>query len=272
MRKLAIVTGGNTGIGKQIALKLANTNHDVVIGCRNTQKGDATAEEIMVRFPGVSVEVRKLDLSDLDSVASFGRTQSKQWDVLINNAGAKIEKPLKLTKQGHEWHLGVNHLGHFALTADLWNTASTNATVTTVSSVVARKGKLNFEIQDGQFHQTKQYANSKLMNYAFARMLAQKLRGTGRASTAAHPGFARADAYGNRGIRMAEYFFAQSAKAGAKPIFEASTSNNGTYLAPGVFELWGKPSEARHHLISDEDLEKFWLESQMLTERKFLSD
>ncbi|MFM1983997.1 MAG: hypothetical protein RL723_432 [Actinomycetota bacterium] len=272
MQKLAIVTGGNSGIGKQIALMLANANHDVLIGCRDTKKGAATAEEIMMRFPEVSVEVRKLDLSDLDSVARFGIAQSKQWDVLVNNAGAKIEKPLKLTKQGYEWHLGVNHLGHFALTADLWSTASTNATVTTVSSVVAREGKLNFEIQDGQFHQAKQYANSKLMNYAFAMMLSQKLRGTGRVSTAAHPGFAKADAYGNLGIRIAEYILAQSAKAGAMSIFEASTSKNGTYLAPGVFELWGKPSEAKHHLIGNDEFEKFWHKSEMLTGRKFLSD
>jgi NAD(P)-dependent dehydrogenase (short-subunit alcohol dehydrogenase family) len=272
MQKLAIVTGGNTGIGKQTALMLANANHDIVIGCRNTKQGDATAKEIMMRFPEVSVEVRKLDLSDLDSVTMFCQNQAKQWDVLVNNAGAKIETPLKHTKQNYEWHLGVNHLGHFALTADLWCTASTNATVTTVSSVVARKGKLNFEIQDGQFDQAKQYANSKLMNYAFAMMLAKKINGTGRASTAAHPGFARADAYGNKGIRIAEYMLAQSAKSGAKPIFEATSSNNATYVAPGIFELWGNPSEARHHQISSDDIEEFWHISEMLTGRKFLSD
>lgn len=272
MQKLAIVTGGNTGIGKQTALMLANANHDIVIGCRNTQKGDATAEEIMLRFPEVSVEVRELDLSDLDSVARFGIAQSRKWDVLVNNAGAKIEKPIKHTKQGYEWHLGVNHLGHFALTADLWSTASKDATVTTVSSVVARKGELNFEIQAGRFDEAKQYANSKLMNYAFAMMLAQKLNGTGRVSTAAHPGFARADPYGNKGIRIAEYILAQSAKAGARPIFEATASNNQTYLGPRFFELWGEPSEARHHLISFNDFEKFWRESEILTGRKFLSD
>lgn len=271
MHKLAIVTGGNSGLGKQTAMMLAQANYDLVLACRDTAKADAVAKEIVDRHSQTRVDVRKLDLSDLESVKIFAESQEQPWNLLINNAGAKIEKPMKLTRQGFEWHLGVNHLGHFALTADLWHMAATDATITTVTSVVATRGSLSFQLDASSFDERKQYANSKLMNYAFAKSLAGRLENTARNSTIAHPGFARAAAYGNVGIRIAEYIFAQSAKAGAKSIFEACNSKNATFSAPQWFELWGKPAPARHPEISAEDLNLFWQKSETLTGRKLLS-
>lgn len=269
MQKLAIVTGGNTGLGKQTAIRLAGAGFKIVLGCRNIQKGNETAAHLSKSNPAIKVEVRHLDLADLDSVANFARNQKFTWDLLVNNAGAKIEHPAKKTMQGYEWHIGVNHLGHFALTSDLWSKASATARVVTVSSIVARNGELNFFSKDSEFSASIQYANSKLMNLAFATALARKLAGSTRSSTAAHPGFARAEAYGNVGVRIAEYLFAQSAKSGSIPIFEACFSNNGAYLAPRVMELWSGFKDGYIKDISEENSDEFWNTSEQLTGRIF---
>lgn len=267
MQKLAIVTGGNTGLGKQTALRLAKEGFDLVIACRNQSSGEAAAKEILQLNPSRKIEVGQLDLSDLDSVSSFAKQQNSSWNLLVNNAGAKIERPHKLTKQGFEWHIGVNHLGHFALTADLWPLAASDAKVVSVSSIVARQGSLNLE--PNEINASAQYADSKLMNLVFALMLSEKVAGSKRSANAAHPGFARADAYGNWKIRLAEYLFAQSAKAGSRPIFDACLAGNGQYLVPKFFELWGNTSEARPQLPSGQELENFWKKSETLTGRKF---
>lgn len=269
MQKLAIITGGNAGLGKQTAIRLAQQGFDLVIACRNHSSGAKTANEIHKLFPETNIEVRTLDLADLDSVRAFAIQQKSHWHLLVNNAGAKIEIPRKFTKQGFEWHVGVNHLGHFALTADLWESAASDARVVSVSSIVARQGKLDLKPVSEEFNASIQYANSKLMNLAFAMMLAQKLENSRRSSTAAHPGFARANPYGNWRIRIAEYLFAQSAKSGSKPLFDACHSSNGTYLAPEYLELWGNPKPIQAQLPSISELENFWSMSESLTRRKF---
>lgn len=267
MQKLAIVTGGNTGLGKQTALRLAKEGFDLVIACRNQSSGDAAAKEILQLNPSRKIEIAPLDLSDLDSVSDFAKQQKSNWHLLVNNAGAKIERPHKLTKQGFEWHLGVNHLGHFALTADLWHLAASNAKVVSVSSIVARNGCL--DLLPATFSASTQYANSKLMNLVFAMMLSEKVANSDRSSNAAHPGFARADAYGNWRIRLAEYLFAQSSKAGSEPIFDACLTGNGEFLVPKIFELWGKSALARPQLPADQEMDNFWKMSETLTGRKF---
>ena len=267
MQKLAIVTGGNTGLGKQTAFRLAREGYDLVIACRDESKGADAAKEILKLNPSRKIDVASLDLSDLDSVSAFAKQQKSHWNLLVNNAGAKIERPHKLTKQGFEWHVGVNHLGHFALTADLWPSAASHAKVVTVSSIVARQGRLEF--QPTEVNASTQYANSKLMNLVFAMMLSEKVADSCRSSNAAHPGFARADAYGNWRIRLAEYLFAQSAKAGSQPIADACLSGNGQYFVPRIFELWGKSISEKPQLPSYQESENFWNMSETLTGRKF---
>lgn len=269
MQKLAIVTGGNAGLGKQTALRLADAGFDLVLAGRDLQKCNVTAMQIKTRYPAVTVESRHLDLADLNSVSAFANQQNVEWNLLVNNAGAKIERPYKQTAQGHEWHVGVNHLGHFALTADLWPMANTDATVVSVSSIVARNGLLQFSAGEESFDERAQYANSKLMNLAFATALSQKLSQTKRSATVAHPGFARAQAYGNAGIRIAEHLLAQSAARGSEPIFEACFAKNGSYLAPRIFEIWSGSAPARTPTLSQTQLDDFWLQSEKLTGREF---
>lgn len=264
MRKTAIITGANAGLGFQVARTFLADGVELVMGSRSLERGEDAKRQLLLEFPDAQIRLSRLDLSDFDSIRSFAEQAGPNWDYLVNNAGAKIESPYKQTPEGFEWHLGVNHLGHFALTRSLWARANADATVATVSSIVARRGKLNLdppkEISAGQA-----YANSKLMNYVFATMLAERIKHTEKKSVAAHPGFARANAYGNSFVRFGEYILAQSAKAGARPISAACHSENGTYLAPKYFELWGEPKAAKRPELIMSELDDFWSRSEELT-------
>jgi NAD(P)-dependent dehydrogenase (short-subunit alcohol dehydrogenase family) len=184
---------------------------------------------------------------------------------------------MKATEDGFEWHVGVNHLGHFALVADLWEQLSPQARIVSVASVVARRGQRDavdlansLDLSPGQA-----YANSKLLNLAFALELDSRASsaGLGITAAAAHPGFARASAYGSKLVRFGEYVAAQSASAGARPIVDAGFASRAAYLGPKVLELWGAPRPARIPLLAQdaETRAHFWAESERLTGRKLLS-
>lgn len=104
-----IITGGNRGVGKAAASALASAGHEVVIACRAVDEGWRAAEAMHG-----DVEVQRLDLADLASVRKFAES-ADEVDILINNAGV-LGLPPTRTQDGFEAHIGINHLGHFALT------------------------------------------------------------------------------------------------------------------------------------------------------------
>lgn len=269
MQKTAIITGGSAGLGFCTALRAAAAGFDLIIASRNQFVGRDAVSRIQRKFPEIKVDYQPLDLSDALSISEFAEKIREPWDLLINNAGAKIQKPYKETTTGHEWHVGVNHLGHFSLTSLLFQKAKAGATVTTVTSIVARKGQANFSRTQLNFDERQAYADSKFLNLAFAASLSRKLAQTGMKSTLAHPGFARAEPYGNPGVRVGEYIAAQSAWRGSEPIWEASQAANGAFLVPKVFELWGKPKLMRIPDISPQKLDEIWLRSEELSGVEF---
>ena len=116
--RTAVVTGANSGLGLVAARELARAGADVVLACRNTEKGEAAAESIRAEVPGAKVAVEALDLSSLDSVRAFAArfgAGHEGLDLLLNNAGV-MAPPRRETADGFELQLGTNHLGHFALT------------------------------------------------------------------------------------------------------------------------------------------------------------
>ena len=121
--QVAIVTGGNSGIGKETAAALAAMGAHVVIAARNPAKAAAAVQEIQRRAPGATVEHLPLDLASFASVRAFVTAFTERFDhldVLVNNAGLTVHKR-ELTEDGHETQFQVNHLGHFLLTGLLGN-------------------------------------------------------------------------------------------------------------------------------------------------------
>jgi len=264
---LAIVTGANTGLGYETALALSQRGLEVLITSRDPQKGQEAISRITQINQGAKVSMLELDLASLESIENFGvayRERFGNWDVLVNNAGAKILSAYSETTFGVEYHYGVNAVGHFALTMDLLKLRAEQSRVVSVASIIARFApkQLGPSGTKNNYQAGASYSASKLANLAFALELENLLGSDSFSSLAAHPGFARAEPYGPTATRFFESFLAQSARSGAKPIFEAATNKQipgGSYIGPKFLELWGDPASAKIPArLQPEELKKNW--------------
>ncbi|NXA18956.1 RDH12 dehydrogenase, partial [Ibidorhyncha struthersii] len=180
--KVAIITGANTGIGKETARDLARRGK-VIIACRDLGKAEAAASEIRAETGNQQVIVKKLDLADTKSIREFAEkflAEEKELHILINNAGVML-CPYSKTADGFEMHLGVNHLGHFLLTFLLLECLkqSAPARIVNVSSLAHHGGRIRFHDLHGEksYNRGLAYCHSKLANVLFTRELARRLQG-----------------------------------------------------------------------------------------------
>uniref|UniRef100_A0A8C9R6J6 Zgc:153441 n=1 Tax=Scleropages formosus TaxID=113540 RepID=A0A8C9R6J6_SCLFO len=199
-RKTVLITGANTGIGKETARDMARRGARVVMACRDLTRGEKAAEEIRSSTGNSEVVVQQLDLASFASVRQFAKRYSEQeerLDILINNAGVMM-CPKGLTVDGFETQFAVNHLGHFLLTNLLLGKLqkSTPSRVITVSSLAHKGGKIHFDdlsFSKTTYNSLTSYRQSKLANLLFARELARRLKGSGVMSFALHPGVIRTE-------------------------------------------------------------------------------
>lgn len=187
--KTVLITGANTGLGKETALELARRKARVILACRSLEKGQQAAEEIRSKVKDAVVVVKSLDLSSLVSVRIFAGEILKEegrLDVLINNAGVYMDPPVPKTQDGFEMHFGVNHLGHFLLTNLLLDLLekSCPSRIVVVSSSLSKRARVDFDNIYGekshekvkrQDHMKGPYAQSKLANILFAHELNKRL-------------------------------------------------------------------------------------------------
>lgn len=200
--RVAVVTGGNGGIGLEIVRVLAGAGARVVMAARTADSAEAARDDVIATHPGSSVEIVPLDLASLDSIRSAAGViggRHAAIDLLVDNAGI-MAVPRGETTDGFEQHFGVNHLGHFALTALLWPrlTQAGSARVVVVTSW-ARLWRGRFDPADpplaGGYDPWKAYGQSKMANLRFALELDRRARAAGVrvAGLAAHPGYARTE-------------------------------------------------------------------------------
>lgn len=194
--KTVIITGANSGIGKETARELFARGARIVMACRNDARAAVAAEEIRNADKARSTDIvtKKLDLASINSIRKFAKdilTTEHNIDILINNAGVMI-CPRTLTEDGIELQFGVNHLGHFLLTNLLLHRikASAPSRIVNVSSVAHKYGKINFNDihMEHNYDPIKAYCQSKLANLLFSRELARRLEGTRVSVYALHPG------------------------------------------------------------------------------------
>jgi protochlorophyllide reductase len=237
--RTAVVTGANAGLGFEITAALAGRGAHVVLACRNPARAAAAADEMHSRYPGAALDVRELDLADLDSVADFAvgmHAAHDRLDILVNNAGLMAIDEAH-SPQGFEMQFAVNHLGHFALTARLLPLllATAGSRVGTMSSV-AHRGARGLPAPAGARHYRRwpAYSHSKLANLLFTAELHRRLTDAGAATiaVAAHPGTSDTD-LGTEGsgpfnlpIRRLFPLVSQSPLAGAGPMLRAVTDPN----------------------------------------------
>ncbi|XP_057638946.1 retinol dehydrogenase 12 isoform X2 [Chionomys nivalis] len=184
--KVVVITGANTGIGKETARELARRGARVYIACRDVLKGESAASDIRADTKNSQVLVWKLDLSDTKSIRAFAER------FLAGKVPAMMMYPYAKTTDGFETHFGVNHLGHFLLTYLLLGRLkeSAPARVVNLSSVAHLGGKIRFHDLQGEKRYCRffAYCHSKLANVLFTRELARRLQGTGVTAYAVHPG------------------------------------------------------------------------------------
>ena len=288
--KTVIMTRSNSGLGYEGARALARKGAQVVLACRNPEKGRAALEAIRSEQPSASLELMELDLASLDSVRAFAKAfidKHPRLDVLCNNAGV-MALPKCTTADGFEMQFGTNHLGHFALTGLLLETllATDNARVVTTSSTMHRIGKMHFDDLQWQRRYSKwgAYGQSKLANLLFTYELQRRLdaRGVSLIATACHPGYASTNLQGEgprmagsrlmeKGTQLANRLLSQSAAMGALPMLNAATSSDvrgGEYIGPDGFgENWGHPKKVRSNKRSRdaEVAAQLWEVSESLT-------
>ncbi|HET9142505.1 oxidoreductase [Actinophytocola sp.] len=241
-----VVTGANSGIGFETARALAAHGAQVVMAVRDEGKGTEAVERIQAEHPDATLELRYLDLADLDTVREFAGAV-RRVDVLINNAGVMMP-PRELTAQGYELQFGVNHLGHFALTALLFEDLrkGRDARVVTVSSRAHMSGRMHFDDLHGEHNYSRggYYAQSKLANVVFGLELHRRLRasGLGIRSVLAHPGVVATNlqSTGPTGLtkvvmQLGSKLVAQPAEMGALPVLYAATHpdvESGQFIGP----------------------------------------
>lgn len=192
--KTVIITGANTGIGKETARDLSRRGARVILACRSVERGMKAAKEIEPDSTGELV-VRQLDLTSFKSIRKFAEeinSTEERVDILINNAGLMCDK--STTEDGIDTQFCSNHLGHFLLTHLLLDKikASAPARIINVSSNGHLGGKmywddLNME-KPGSYSSIYMYCQTKLANILFTKELARRLKGTGVNTYALHPG------------------------------------------------------------------------------------
>lgn len=288
--RVIVVTGANSGIGWEAARMFAGAGAHVVLACRSEERGREAASRIEETTPGASTSVIPLDLSRLRSVRAFAATFADRHEalhVLVNNAGV-MALPRSKTEDGFEMQIGVNHLGHFALTGLLWPRMrdAAAARVVNVASTVHWVGKIRWDDLHWErgYQKWPAYAQSKLANLLFTRELSRRVGAAGgdAIAVACHPGYASTNLQARgpqmTGSRMMERLFglgnrtvAQTARMGALPTVHAATAPDvagGEYYGPdGLLELTGRPSPARmsNRARDDEAAARLWALSERET-------
>ncbi|WP_049982162.1 SDR family NAD(P)-dependent oxidoreductase [Halorubrum sp. BV1] len=267
--KTVVVTGANSGLGFEATRAFAAKGATVVMACRSVERGTDAAVEIRADTRGDAdgtLEVRECDLASLESVATFAEGVADDYDavdVLCNNAGV-MAIPRCETDDGFETQLGVNHLGHFALTCRLFPllaagngvgrgaeesgspaadlSGSGDARVVTQSSGAHERGEMDFTDLNWEesYEKWGAYGRSKLANLLFAYELQRRIDAAaddvGVRSVACHPGYAATNLQlrtakesgtplATAVMRLANAAFGQDAATGALPLLYAATAD-----------------------------------------------
>lgn len=265
--RLVVVTGANSGTGREATARLAAAGARVVMAVRTPAKGEQARAEILAAHPDAQLEVRRVDLADLASVREFAEGIDTPLDLLVNNAGVMAPPTRMTTADGFELQFGSNFLGPFALTVRLLPQllAAPGARVATMSSGTASYGRIRFDDlqwERRRYSANRSYAQSKLADLLLTRHLADvaTARGWDLRSTAAHPGYTHTNlqsAGASLGreqpkrslLNSMNVLPSQEVGPGTEPMLFAATdpaATQGGYYGPsGRFGLVGPAGPAR---------------------------
>ncbi|MFQ3477253.1 SDR family oxidoreductase [Halonotius sp. F2-221B] len=292
--KMVLITGANSGLGYEATKAFAAKGATVIMACRSLDRGREAAADIQndVGDTGATLNVRECDLASLDSIETFADGITNDYDtldILCNNAGV-MAIPRQETEDGFEKQLGVNHLGHFALTGHLLELlvdSDGESRIVTHSSGAHEAGEMDFDDlhREQSYSKWEAYGQSKLANLLFAYELHRRFKTadiTDTISVACHPGYAATNLQ-YRGpeqsgsqlrlamMKIANAVVAQSAAKGVLPLLYAATSEDvsgGEYYGPSGFKnMRGAPARQTSNDASydEKDAKTLWKTSEELT-------
>lgn len=269
--KTVIVTGANTGVGRETALDLARKGARVIMACRNLEKAHEAAEKIKTTTGNENVIVKELDLASLKSVRHFVEEvhQSEdRLDILVNNAGI-MRCPYWKTEDGFEMQFGVNHLGHFLLTNLLLDMLekSKPSRIINVSSLAHVRGKIRFDdlSSEQDYSPGPAYAQSKLANVLFTRELSKRLEDTDILVTAVHPGIVKTELARHTSFSKSKlasltlapisWLFFKTPRQGAQTTIHCAVADD---VESGLYYSDCKPKEPADQGKDDEAAKQLW--------------
>ena len=233
--KTCLVTGANTGIGKETARELAARGAQVIMVCRNREKGEAALGEIVETTHNENVVLLLADLASLEQVRSLGAQVNRDYhrlDVLINNAGLQLWDR-HVTPDGYEETFAVNHLAPFLLTHLLLEPlkAAGAARIINVASSLHKLGRINLDdpMFTGSYSSLKAYGQSKLAMIMFTYELARRLAGGGITINALMPGVVRTEFTRDYqglmkfGMRLIRVFLISAQRGAQTPVYLATS-------------------------------------------------
>ncbi|HEY8364098.1 MAG: SDR family oxidoreductase [Bacilli bacterium] len=264
MSKVIVITGSNSGIGKETALELAKRGHTIVMVCRNEEKGKKAQEEIIKSTGNENIHLMLCDLSSFANVKRFCEEFKNKFgylDVLINNAGVMTYER-EVTKDDFELHFQVNYLSPFLLTNLLLDRIRPGGRIINLSSMAHRAGKIHFDDinLEKDFTMLKAYAQAKLAVILFTHYLAKQLIDKRITVNCVHPGviISNLGIYNDRKVlrwllQRLKWMFSSPKKGAKTPIYLAD-SNEVSNITGEYF--YHKKVKKSSKLSYDEELEK----------------
>ena len=270
--KTIIVTGANSGIGKEAALNLANSGHRVLMLCRDSEKSEQALEEIRSQSNNQNVSLIKVDLSSPRSIASAVEKISRDHeviDVLVNNAGVyKVKR--EQNEDGVEMTFAVNFLAPFMLSQMLLTKleASGDGRIINVVSELYKNGSLNFDdlMLEKKYKAGDAYANSKLAAVLYTVELAKQIKDQGITVNALHPGVLATSSfrdYPNFVVKLLNMFLEDPEKGGERIAYLATSDKVAD--ATGKYFYKTEEREIETPGIGSETTDQLWRVAQELT-------
>uniref|UniRef100_A0A3P9IWA8 Si:dkey-174n20.1 n=1 Tax=Oryzias latipes TaxID=8090 RepID=A0A3P9IWA8_ORYLA len=270
--KTVLITGGNSGVGKETAVALATRGARVIVACRDPEKARRAVTEIRLQSRSLNVCHMDLDLANLNSVRGFCKDflqKEKRLDILINCAG--MPSVLDWTDDGFSMCFGVNHLGHFLLTNLLLPRLKESAPsrVITLTCSSYKYQKLDFQDLNYNLLPFFTYCRSKLANIYFSQELARLTEGKGVSSFAVHPGFVQSGWTSHYSflfrmlMQVVMWMFFVSTEIGAQTVVYCAVSDEAAKHNGGYF-VDCRPAALRPFARDEGVAKKLWEASERL--------
>ncbi len=270
--KTIIITGSNSGIGKEAALNLAKSGHRILMLSRDSEKSEQALEEIRSQSNNQNVSLIRVDLSSSQSIASAVEKIERDCetlDVLVNNAGIyKVKR--EENSDGVEMTFAVNFLATFLLSELLLEKlrASGDGRIINVVSELYKRGTLDLSdlMLEEKYSAGDAYANSKLAAVLYTEKLAKQTRGEGITVNALHPGVLATSTFRDypRIFTKLINIFLEDPQKGGERIAYLATSDE-VADTTGKYFYKTEEREIDTSLYGSEPAEKLWRIAEELT-------